>query len=60
MDQLCINQNNLEEKNSEVPQMQKYYDKSTVTLIAINTEIALEENKENLAREALAKIVSSE
>jgi hypothetical protein len=37
MDQLCIDQNNLEEKNQEVPKMRQYYDNAEITLISINT-----------------------
>lgn len=39
MDQLCIDQENLEEKNQEVPKMGQYYGNAAVTLIPINYSI---------------------
>jgi hypothetical protein len=37
MDQLCIDQNNIDEKNQEVSKMRQYYNNSAVTLISIQT-----------------------
>ncbi|MCE8163458.1 MAG: HET domain-containing protein [Candidatus Moeniiplasma glomeromycotorum] len=62
MDQLCINQNSLEDKNQEVPKMKQYYSHSSATLIAIDTEIRNEVDKESeveLAKHILKKIVTS-
>ena len=42
MDQMCIDQNNLREKQHEVSKMRDYYGNSTVTLIAINSEVGQE------------------
>jgi hypothetical protein len=41
MDQLCINQDDNEEKAQEVARMKQYFDNSTVTLISINTNTNL-------------------
>jgi len=38
MDQLCINQNNSEEKAQEIKKMHQYFSNADVTLIAINTK----------------------
>jgi len=37
MDQLCINQNNNEEKAQEIKKMHQYFSNADVTLIAVNT-----------------------
>ena len=39
MDQLCIDQGNVAEKNQEVPKMRQYYNNAMVTLISINKDI---------------------
>src|SRR5207237_5857393 len=39
IDQFCINQENVKEKNQEVPKMRKYYNNAEVTLIAINAKV---------------------
>ncbi|CAG8628158.1 6477_t:CDS:2 [Ambispora gerdemannii] len=38
-DQLCINQNNPDEKSREVSKMRQYYSNADYTLISINTEL---------------------
>ena len=47
MDQMCINQDNIKEREHEVPMMREYYGNSTVTLVAIHTSIG-EENMRKL------------
>ena len=39
VDQLCMNQEDQHEKSEEVPKMGKYYDNSTLTLIAMDSKI---------------------
>lgn len=56
MDQLCIDQDNNEEKAQEVKKMGQYYENSHVTLVSINTKIG--EEVYNLP-EVLKKIVRS-
>ncbi|RHZ36473.1 HET domain-containing protein [endosymbiont GvMRE of Glomus versiforme] len=64
MDQLCINQNNIEEKRREVRKMRGYYNNASVTLVAINTntETIEEENEEKQfdSLNLLKKIVDSQ
>jgi hypothetical protein len=62
MDQLCINQNSLEDKGQEVPKMRQYYSQSDATLIAVNAKIGKGVNRENkveLIKHILKKIVDS-
>jgi len=39
MDQMCIDQDNIKEREHEVPMMRQYYGNSTVALVAIHTSI---------------------
>jgi hypothetical protein len=62
MDQLCINQNNVEEKNQEVPKMRQYYGNAELTLIDIGSFIGEEINRENkyeLTKHIIKQIVTS-
>lgn len=59
MDQLCINQDNIEEKNQEVPKMRQYYRNAAVTLISIQSK--LYEKETNLPQlNIIEKIIKSE
>jgi Leucine-rich repeat (LRR) protein len=60
MDQLCIDQNNIEEKNQEVPKMGKYYSNADTVLISINTSAALNESRKEFAMKTLKKIINSQ
>jgi len=39
MDQLCINQDSIKEREHEVPMMRQYYGNAAVTLVAIHESI---------------------
>jgi hypothetical protein len=60
MDQLCIDQNNLEEKNQEVPKMRKYYNNAAVTLIAIQSKLHPEIKSSISPINIIEKIIKSE
>lgn len=42
MDQLCINQDDSEEKAQEVQKMRQYYNNSSATLVSINAKVPSE------------------
>jgi len=60
MDQLCVNQDETNERNHEVKQMSKYYGNSAITLIAIHKNLS--ERKIDKLNPVLAveKIINSE
>jgi hypothetical protein len=60
MDQLCIDQDNIDEKNQEVSKMGQYYTNAEATLVNINIENKLSfENKRNFAAGVLKTIINS-
>jgi len=61
MDQLCIDQENPEEKNQEVPKMRQYYSNAAVTLISIQTKLHKEITNFSLTPiDIIEKIIKSE
>lgn len=58
VDQLCMNKRDTEEKSEEVPRIVKYYNNSTLTLIAIDTEVGNIDNVDSM--NILKLIVCSE
>jgi hypothetical protein len=65
MDQLCIDQNNIEEQDQEVTKMGQYYNSAFITLIAIQTKFREKECSKKDGTEfdllsALEMIVTSE
>jgi len=61
MDQLCIDQDNPEEKSQEIPRMRQYYANSDVTLIAMHLDLCEKESNElpNLP-EIVKKVIRSD
>jgi len=60
MDQLCIDQTNIKEKEQEIPKMRQYYSNAVATLISINANATPNESKKEFAEETLEKIISSQ
>ena len=63
MDQLCIDQSNITEKNQEIPKMGQYYSNATVTLIAIHKNLNITRESTTpflLEREIITNVMLSE